>query len=556
MDDFEEATQAFKKAKISPSISKMDQVVSLFEKGYSLGQETGPFLYQAALAWKELGQLTQELYDFQRSLYFFSLAAKKSLELEKTLFWHDYSTLLEELGRQTLNPSFFLEAIEKARTAGSSFAFAKASISLFRSTKDDEHLLQACEAIDYHLSLSSYHFSFLLFEKASLFKEHGIRRKDPALLKKGSSIILSILEEEQQPHHLFLAIELSFHSALIDDSLSHLDIARKLIADHKSTGLPLFHVAEGLIPLAEGIFTQKQSLVELSLSSFSKAISLNRTLVPAWNYLGLAFCYLYEFSEKSLFLTRALNCFEKSQLLLPSSETLLQKAVTLFKLAQHNLSEELLQKALQFFEKVFALERHNPFPQSDHLNDYALALDLMGNFKEEDSYHVQAIELLNRLLILDPSYPDIHYKLALCLSHLAYLRADSSAYQRSLVHFKLALRNQSSPCQLLLDWGLALIHFAELQEQTDQKKSLMREAEQKLFSSAHLGNPQAYYQLGCYYSLQGERQEALNWMKRALHLHAMPPLKEILEDAWLENLRSDEEFQKLLLQLALERHSS
>ena len=61
--------------------------------------------------------------------------------------------------------------------------------------------------------------------------------------------------------------------------------------------------------------------------------------------------------------------------------------------------------------------------------------------------------------------------------------------------------------------------------------------------SAKLGYTEAYYHLAALYSLSCEYEKAILFLNKCVTFDALPPLDDILEDEWLENLRHTEIFQ-------------
>jgi hypothetical protein len=70
----------------------------------------------------------------------------------------------------------------------------------------------------------------------------------------------------------------------------------------------------------------------------------------------------------------------------------------------------------------------------------------------------------------------------------------------------------------------------------------------KLFGHYH----HAQYDVACIESLVGERETALEWLTEAAH-NGFPCAPFIGTDPWLERLRGEERFQKLVLELHAER---
>ena len=113
---------------------------------------------------------------------------------------------------------------------------------------------------------------------------------------------------------------------------------------------------------------------------------------------------------------------------------------------------------------------------------------------------------------------------------------------RALHHFRLAAKQEEENDLVLLDWGLALINLAHHTSESEERDRLFEQALRKLSLSAKAGNLQAYYQLACLYSLLGVLDQSMLFLERAASYDAVPPLEEILQDEWLESLRTTEAF--------------
>ena len=67
--------------------------------------------------------------------------------------------------------------------------------------------------------------------------------------------------------------------------------------------------------------------------------------------------------------------------------------------------------------------------------------------------------------------------------------------------------------------------------------------------AAKLGNIHAHYHLACLYSLLNEQDKAFYFIKKADDFDALPPIQDLLEDDWLENLRKTPNFQNFMTYL-------
>ena len=70
-----------------------------------------------------------------------------------------------------------------------------------------------------------------------------------------------------------------------------------------------------------------------------------------------------------------------------------------------------------------------------------------------------------------------------------------------------------------------------------------------MMQAAKLGNAQAYYNLCCLFSLLGDYEKAMHFIRKADLFAALPPLEEIQADEWLDGLRDTSAFQEFVLAL-------
>jgi hypothetical protein len=77
---------------------------------------------------------------------------------------------------------------------------------------------------------------------------------------------------------------------------------------------------------------------------------------------------------------------------------------------------------------------------------------------------------------------------------------------------------------------------------------LYSDAKDKLILAGKLGNPCAYYQLCCLFSILRQYDESLFFLNKAHFFDTLPSMGELLCDDWLDNLRSTIEFHQFLSQ--------
>ena len=120
---------------------------------------------------------------------------------------------------------------------------------------------------------------------------------------------------------------------------------------------------------------------------------------------------------------------------------------------------------------------------------------------------------------------------------------------QSLNYFQLAHKQDSEDETILLEWGVAHIHYA--QDILDEEKLhlIYHEAEQKLKKAGSQGHQQAYYFLACLYSLLGRFKEAMFFISKANLAGVLPTIEDMITDDWLEPLRMTKSFELFIDQL-------
>ncbi len=153
---------------------------------------------------------------------------------------------------------------------------------------------------------------------------------------------------------------------------------------------------------------------------------------------------------------------------------------------------------------------------------------------------------LSHVLMVDPDFPKIHHRLALAFSHLGELGNELEHFYRALHHFRLATKHEEENDQIILDWGVTLINITQNLHDAQETPLFYQEAEHKLTAAAKLGNEQAYYHLGCLYSLLEQYERSMHFIEKSHACKSLPPIDEVLDDEWLDGLRATSLFQNFL----------
>jgi tetratricopeptide (TPR) repeat protein len=142
----------------------------------------------------------------------------------------------------------------------------------------------------------------------------------------------------------------------------------------------------------------------------------------------------------------------------------------------------------------------------------------------------------------------------MCYLELGHVCLDPEYYKKAIHFFRLASRIDEENDQIWLDWGICLIYLAQHTIDPDFRDHYYWDAEQKISKSGQFGNPYAYYNISCLYSLLGRTAEAMLFIQKALSAKSLPTLDEMANDEWLDNLRDTKPFTQFFAALEAKLH--
>ncbi len=310
--------------------------------------------------------------------------------------------------------------------------------------------------------------------------------------------------------------------------------------------------ALALANLELGRYFSEAMYYHLAVENAERAIALNQKIGMSWHVLAVAKFSLGEFEEDMDLLQKLL--FESSAAFGLAAKTDVGRfgymwndwGIALLNLADVSHERKYVLEAIEKFEQGILLhEQVNPI----WLINYASALDFWGDISDDESYYEKAIEVLEHGLSLDASNTLARYHLGLTLCHLGELAGDIAHLHRGIGELQVVLQEDREDDAAWADIGMAYMHVADLTQETQDpevKNSLYNLAEQHFLQAVSLGNQQIYYSLACLYSLQENGPEAHHFLVKAYEAETLPPLSEVLQDRWLDYLRSTPNFQQFL----------
>lgn len=510
-----------------------------------------------ANVWSEISEGTKEPSDMRIALDAYQKA--QNLQSDQPIdFWHDFGHICLELGFKMNDLRYFIQSINCYKNAVSisisSFDswmhLSHALSSLYGFTHDEDHFSQANECFATAAQLQSKNAKLWL-NWAKILTQSGKMIQDP---KRARSAIEKCHRayslDRDDPHIISTWAEALSLLGMLNDKVGNLYEAQnkiaKLVEEYDE---PEFFYSYGYCLYSLGIYFNDLDYFYLAIEKFQEGLSLDRTYHKLWHALAYTYTKIGNLEDNNQVFARAHKFYQKAIEIQGNSFYYFDYACSLFKSFEFTEDENSLETAKSYFELALNLQKNAIYLHPEWLFYYGLTLDSLATSREDKELHQKSIEILSHVLMVDPEFPKIHYHLANCYAHFAEVEIDSTLYAKALHHYKLASKREEEDDQLLLDWALAIAAYADEIEDDYERQQFFKDSEFKMTQSAKLGNTQAYYHLGCLYSLLGQIDKSMHFIKKADEYETLPSVDELLEDDWLENVKSTNLFQNFLLYL-------
>lgn len=509
-----------------------------------------------ATVWTHLGEHSGEAVDFRISLE----AYQKAYQYQATLpeeFWNSYgktclhmASLLNDVRLIVKAIHCFRHSVSIALSSFESWALlARAFSSLYAYTHDEDHYAQAMECFTSASHLKAFDKE-LWYNWANFLCEAGAQTRD---LKR-----LRACVEKCQNSHAYEAYQ-PLLMGIWAEALALLgemtdNVALLYEAQHKITRAvedveeedPLLWYSFGMCMNAFGRYFKDNDYFYQAIEKFQYGLSLDRTCHRLWHVIAKTYAHVGKEEDDQDAFEKAVRFSAKALAGQFNSSYIFSYAFALSNLGEMKEDKELLERAATYYEHLFNLQKNALYTHPEWLFHYATTLDILGDYHDEESYYLKSIEILSQVLMVDPDFPHIHHRLSLAHSHLGELKGETEYFYRAIHHSRIAVKNDEENDQIIVDWGVTLINLAQHLHLSEEIETLYFEAEHKLIQAARLGNQQAFYHLGCLYSLLGQYEKAIFFINKCHQVNALPNLEEILEDEWLDGLRDTEYFHQFL----------
>jgi tetratricopeptide (TPR) repeat protein len=511
------------------------------------------------IAWSEIAQHSGEALDLQLAIKAYEMS-KTYQENPSPEFWNDCGKAYLEMGLLINDSRFYMQSIEHLHFAVTKspqyfdgwMSLAESYSQLYINTLNEQYVTKASDAYAVASKISPQDPEVWI-SWGQLLGESGKHNKDPKSLRL--SIEKCARAAQLDPDDSLIVSQWVESLSQLGMITSRLDLI--IEAEHKVLKAtdqfpddPYLWHSYGMCLIAFGKYYEDADYYELAIEKLQYGLSLDRTDPELWHALGMVHKYYAELTNDEDLIERAHRFLVKAMDLKPSCPALLfDSACCLLQFSEILDDLPSVEQSLLLFELLLQNQKATLLHHPEWLFQYACALACAGDFTEEENHFFRAIEIFTHVLLIDPDFPRIHHRTALCYIQLGHITADAEYYRRAIHFFRLAMRQDEENDAVWLDWGICLIHLAHHTLDSDFMNQLYQDAEIKITQAGKLGSEGAYYTLACLYSILGRTQEAMELVEKALWNHALPSIEELLEDDWLENLRSTPAFAQFLTAL-------
>ena len=544
---------------------KLENALSLSDSLQS--EKTSDFLFDLhwdfGKAWVEIAKHSDEAVDWNTALTAFEKAFQKSTSTQQEIpseFWYDYGSASLAMESRINDPRFIIKAINCFKHSVSInvsyfegwFLLARSMDKLYNYTHDEDHFTGAHECFSAAAHLRPYSLE-LWHEWALFLLEAGRKSRDQKRLR-------ACIEKCQRgyvfdPKHAHLLATWADALALLGettDKIEYLYEAQNKITealDLSEDENPEIWHSHGKLLYSWGEYFEDLDYYYQAIEQFQEGISVDRTRHQDWYSIAKTYARVGTIQNDIDAFEKATRFYAKAIDLRPLSPYYFEYAYALSHLGEMKRDKELLKQSITYFEYIIQTQKNALYQHPEWLYQYAITLDILGDFDDDETSYQKAIEIFSQVIVLDPDFPRIHYRIGVAYSHLGEALGEPEFFQLALHHYRLALKQEEENDFVILDWGTTLINIAEHSLDKDIADQCFREAELKLTASSRLGNEQAFYQLACLYSLQREFDKSLFFLEKSHEAKSLPALEEILSDDWLEGLRLTAPFQEFIAHL-------
>lgn len=522
-------------------------------------QRAGEVLQMWGRHYLLLAEQSGEAWELRSSVEKFRAASE--LLVIKDRDWKSMCRALKKLGELTMQTSLYREAINSLRIQLSESQqsaelwshMGQLSLKLYETT---------CLNSDYQYAERCFGNTALLAPErwqswycwGSLYVTAGKARQQISLLRFGLEKLTKALKlRPGKPQIASQIAECQLMMAIAEEDFQLMKHAQQCLDQCVETEpFEITHLfRKGMCQLAIArYFGDSQHLIKAY--TFFQETEESLGPMPQLQ-IGLALCCsaLAETALEPQLLQKAIEHFEKGKKLASCQvHLLIDWAAALMRFAEFcGQSKELIEKALVKLNQALQLCDHLEIgPTANLLFHFGCALDFMGDVTGEEALYEQSIHALTKAIQIDPDHYPARFNLAVVYSHIGESFDDAKSLLSAARHFQALARLDSEDELVWQEWGITLMHLAEASQEDDNivDLPLLEEAEMKLHQALQLGALTPHYHLASIYSLRGQIDVALNYLERAIEEKTVPGIEEIEEDEWLDALRQAPRYIELM----------
>lgn len=528
-------------------------------------EEQAKFYWNWGSSYYCQGKLSGETIDFHKALEKFRTAADKGLQDKH--FWNFYGDALGEFARLMGRSELYYEVAELYRNAvRQAFDFFEgwynlgcALMNIFEMDPSEENYTQSAECfkmasqIDDKVSILWFKWGQLSSNYAKLTKNLDLLNESLLLFEKAHELT------PDQAVNLALWGEALMLCGAHEERVDLLQLAQQKIklSLEIDPDAPEAWYIYGSCFNELGRYFGEEQYYHLAIEKYQCGLAIKQNDPLLWYGLALSHFAIGELLEEVQWIEKSVRLC--SRVVEFGGQEMRQFwndwGVALMKWGEMTGDKGAVEVAVEKFEHLLgtSLEEDDLLDiETEWLYNYGCALDFLGDYTEDPHYYEKAIHILEKVLHIDPSYNHARYNLALAYAHLGELVTEVECFHKSIEHFQILLSHDSEDEMGWNEYGVTLIHLGQLindPSHSENSRKLHEIAELKLMHAAGLGCTQSYYNLACLYSLMGNYLASLHFLEKAENAGTLPPIDELLQDEWLQGLRSTTNFRNFLSHL-------
>ncbi|OGN64405.1 MAG: hypothetical protein A3E80_03970 [Chlamydiae bacterium RIFCSPHIGHO2_12_FULL_49_9] len=535
-----------------------------YQRAIALGNDQpreilGELYWDYGIAWSEIAKHSGEALDVRLAIEAFQ-TSKSYQDNPSPEFWNDCGKAYLEMGLLVNDSRLYVQSVDYLKKAiaispdyfDGWMSLGEAYSQLYVNTMDERYVSKASDAFA-NASKMCPRSSDVWLGWAQLLGETGRLKNDAKMLRLSIEKCARAASIHSEDPLIFAQWVESL--SILGSSTSRLDLLieaeQKILKATDSFGddAALWH-AYGICLISFGKYYEDPDYYEMAIEKLQYGLSVDRTDPEIWHALGLAHKHYANLLNDPDLIERANRFLARAMDLKPVCPALqFDAACALLDFSEIMDDLSSLEQAISLFESLLQNFKEAILHHPEWLFQYASALEWLGDYTDEPSHFSRAIEIFSHILLIDPDFPGIHHRIALNYMQYGHVTGETEGYKRAIHFYRLAIRQDEESDQVWLDWGICLIHLAHHTLDGAFMNQLYMDAEEKISRAGQLGCNGAYYHLACLYSILGRLQEAMEFIHKSLAARSLPTMEELLEDEWLDNIRSTPAFAQFLTAL-------